>query len=120
MTTECFTEQIQFQDLGQRNVVSDFSAGMVSSDAGGLLLREVNKSRQLLEKFSNCFTDYRDQNLIEHSVLELISQRVYGIALGYEDINDHETLKKDPLLATIVGKVDPTGQDRRNERDKGS
>jgi hypothetical protein len=100
-------------------VVADFSGGRVTSDAGGLLLREVAEGARILEGFAECFEDFRDSNLIEHSVLELVSQRVYGIALGYEDIIDHDDLRNDALLATLVGKTDPTGAHRVRKRDRG-
>jgi hypothetical protein len=73
-----------------------------------------------MRRFAECFTDYRDPRLIEHTVEELIAQRVYAIALGYEDLNDHDELRRDPLLATLVGKLDPTGQQRARARDLGS
>jgi hypothetical protein len=119
METECTAKQIEFKGLGKRKVVCDFSGGDVSSDAGGLLLREVDYSQKIVEQFASCFKDYRKPELIEHSVLELISQRVYGLCLGYEDLNDHDRLRTDPLLATLINKVDPSGKDRRRERDQG-
>jgi hypothetical protein len=117
--TECIPQQLEFQGLGARKVVADFSGGEVTSDAGGLLLREVAEGTRLLQKFSECFVDYRNPDQIEHSVVELVSQRVYGIALGYEDINDHDDLRHDKMLATLVGKTDPTGADRLRKRDRG-
>lgn len=99
--------------------MADFSGGRVTSDAGGLLLREVAEGARIVQGFAECFADYRDPALIEHSVLELIAQRVFAIALGYEDINDHDDLRHDALLATLVGKTDPTGLDRVRDRDRG-
>lgn len=119
MQTQCIPEQMEFQGLARRKVVADFSGGRVTSDAGGLLLREVEQGTGILQRFSECFVDYRDQDQIEHSVTELVSQRVYGIALGYEDINDHDDLRNDVLLATLVGKTDPTGSARLRSRDRG-
>jgi len=119
LQTQCIPEQIEFQGLGRRKVVGDFSGGRVTSDAGGLLLREVEEGAGILQRFSECFVDYRDQDLIEHTVAELVSQRVYGIALGYEDINDHDDLRQDSLLATLVGKTDLTGAARVRRRDRG-
>jgi hypothetical protein len=110
---------MEFQGLGVRKVVTDFSGGSVTSDAGGLLLREVATGSKILRDFARCFVDYRDPNRIEHTVLELVSQRIYGIALGYEDINDHDDLRNDALLATLVGKTDPTGEVRTRRRDSG-
>jgi hypothetical protein len=100
-------------------VVADFSGGVVTSDAGGLLLREVAEGSRILRRFAECFVDHREPEAVEHSVLELLAQRVYAVALGYEDVNDHDELRRDPLLATLVGKTDPTGQSRRRERDRG-
>lgn len=117
--TECIEDQFEFQGIGSRRVVADFSGGDVTSDAGGLLLREVDRQRKWIERASHCFTDHRNVELIEHSVNELLSQRVFGLALGYEDLNDHDLLRVDPLLATLCDKSDPSGRDRRQERDKG-
>lgn len=108
-----------FQPLGAREVQADFNAGFITSDAGGLLLRELDASTRVIERFARCFTDHRDPDSIEHTVQHLLGQRVYGLILGYEDLNDHETLRVDPLLATLVGKLDPTGSDRLLFRDKG-
>ena len=119
METGCQQMLLDFQELGKRKVVAQFNGGTISTDSGALLLREVEYGRGILKQFSNCFTDYRDQDEIEHTVKALISQRVYGIALGYEDLNDHDRLRADPLLAVLCGKTDPSGQDRRCERDKG-
>ena len=120
MQTDCTPVQLTFQGLGRRSVVADFDGGEITSDAGALLLREVAHGTRLLERFAVCFEDYRDLRRIEHSVEALLAQRVYGLALGYEDLNDHEDLRRDQLLATLVGKVDPTGGDRVRVRDKGS
>jgi len=119
METGCQPMLFDFQELGKRKVVAEFNGGTISTDSGALLLREVEHGRDILKQFSNCFIDYRDQDEIEHTLKELISQRVYGIALGYEDLNDHDKLRADPLLAVLCGKTDPSGQDRRCERDKG-
>lgn len=119
MKTECTKKYSSFQALGRREVVAGFSGGTITSDGGGLLLREVEKHTGILERFSQCFTDYREQNRIEHSVLSLVSQRVFGLALGYEDLNDHDTLASDKLLAVMVGKEDPTGRNRKDKRDRG-
>ena len=101
-------------------MVADFSGGAVTSDAGGLLVRGVAEGSRILEEFPAYFDDYRNPDQIEHSVVDSVSQRVYGIALEYEDVNDHEELRGDTLLATRVGKRDPTGADRIRERDLGS
>jgi hypothetical protein len=119
MATECTTDRLSFQPLGRREVVGAFDGGTISSDAGGVLLREVEQRAGILRQFAACFVDHRDLELVEHTVQELVAQRIYGLALGYEDLNDHDQLRRDPLLATLVGKEDPTGQDRTRERDRG-
>lgn len=119
MKTECTQLSGEFQALGKREIIADFNGGEISSDGGVLLLREVEKQTSVLTKFAKCFKDHRDPEKIEHSVLSLVSQRVFGLALGYEDLYDHDELSKDQLLAVAVGKEDPTGSDRRTEKDKG-
>lgn len=119
MPTECIPEQFESQGHGHRKVIADFSGGRITGEAGGLLLREIATGTNLLERFADCFIDNRNQGLIEHTKLELLSQRIFGIALGYEDLNDHDDLRADTLLATLVGKVDHTGQQRSRRRDKG-
>jgi len=101
MQTDCTLKGLKFQGLFNREVVSDFNGGNITSDAGGLLLREISKSKGIISGFSKCFTDFRKAEKREHSVEELVGQRVYGIALGYEDLNDHDDLRKDPLIATL-------------------
>jgi hypothetical protein len=98
MTTECTQEPFPFHPLNQREVRGQFDGGSITSDAGGLLLREVEKRTNIIGQFASCFTDYRDAELREHAVTELVAQRIYGLALGYEDLNDHEELRRDPLL----------------------
>jgi hypothetical protein len=100
-------------------VVGRFDGGAITSDAGGLLLREVEKRTGILERFARCFRDYRQEEQIEHTVKELVAQRVYALALGYEDLNDHEQLRRDPLLAILAEKADPTGESRVRARDRG-
>jgi hypothetical protein len=108
-----------FQQLGRREVVGRFDGGMISSDAGGLLLREVEKRFGILKRFAACFRDYRDPQRIEHSLETLISQRVYGIALGYEDLNDHDRLRHDVVMGLLCEKNDPSGMERARKRDQG-
>ena len=120
MQTDCNPKQLHFQGLGKRDVVAAFDGGTISSDAGAVLLREVEAARGFLRRFSRCFVDRRDPRYLEHSVREIVSQRILGICLGYEDTNDHDELRRDPLLATVCGKLDPTGQDRRHTRDRGN
>jgi len=119
MQTGCTPNLFGFQDLGSRKVVAGFDGGMISSDAGGLLLREVAVTTDLLRQFSTCFLDYRNRRFVEHSVQDLVSQKVLGLCLGYEDVVDHDTLRFDPLFATLCGKGDPSGQNRTHARDKG-
>jgi hypothetical protein len=97
----------------------DFGGGYLSSDGGGLILRKLERHSGLVRDFADCFVDYRDQRYVEHSVHELVSQRIHGLVLGYEDLNDHDHLRRDPVHGLICGKNDPLGQDRILERDKG-
>src|SRR3984893_13913699 len=120
MTTECNQEPFPFHPLNQREVRGQFDGGSITSDAGGLLLREVEKRTNIIGQFVSCFTDYRDPELVEHGVAELVAQRIYGLALGYEDLNDHEELRRDPLLAVLVEKEDVTGEERPRARDQGT
>ena len=108
MTAECNQFVLGFHPLKRREIRAQFDGGAISSDGGGLLLREVEKRIGILHQFAACFTDYRNADLIEHTVQELVAQRVYGLALGYEDLNDHEELRNDPLLAVLVEKSDPS------------
>jgi len=118
--TNCTGDQLEFQGLGRQRVVGRFDGGLTTSDAGGaLLLREVAERTGWLRGFADCFRDGRSAVRIEHTAQELISQRVLGIALGYEDLNDHETLRDDPLLALAAGKRDVLGAERARERDRG-
>lgn len=110
MTTECNQFAFGFHPLKRLEIRAQFDGGAISSDGGGLLLREVEKRIGILHQFAACFTDYRNPDLIEHTVEELVAQRVYGLALGYEDLNDHEELRNDPLLAVLVEKADPSNQ----------
>ena len=119
MKTECTAEQLEFHGLGRRVVVGEFDGGKISSDSGGLLLREVEQRTHILKRLAGCFTDHRDAEQIEHLLETLIKQRVISLALGYEDLNDHDRLRQDPLLAVLSDVADPMGQDRRREQDKG-
>jgi hypothetical protein len=101
-----------FDDLGPRQVQADFSGGTLSTDAGALLLRQVDLQLGLATELAQCFHDGRHPVWVDHSVPELLRQRLFATALGYEDINDHERLRLDPLLATACGKTDPLGQQR--------
>lgn len=118
--TDCPQSSFHFQDLGSRKVQANFHGGHLSSDGGGaLLLREVEHRCGLLKRFANCFDDRRNQELIEHPLADLLAQRINGLILGYEDLNDHDDLRCDPALALCVGKSDLEGQQRRDSKDKG-
>ena len=119
METECITEQMEFQHLGRRGVIGRFDGGKISSDAGGVLLREVEKRTGTMERLSSCFRDYRNEDRIEDSVESLLKQRVFGIALGYEDLNDHDSLRHDVVMGLLSEKQDPSGRDRLREDDQG-
>jgi len=119
MRTGCPAEQLEFQGLGRHAVVGAFDGGKISSNSGGLLLREVEQRTHILKRLAGCFVDHRDARQIEHSVEALIKQRVMGVALGYEDLNDHDTLRHDPLLALLSDASDVSGQTRKRARDHG-
>ncbi|MEZ5553231.1 MAG: transposase [Pseudomonadales bacterium] len=119
MATECNPEQLKFHALDRRQVIGRFDGGRITSDGGGLLLREVDQRLGMLSRLAGCFTDYRNPNSIEHSVHALVAQRVYGLGLGYADLNDHDGLRSDSVLALLVGKRDLTGEDRERDRDRG-
>jgi hypothetical protein len=118
-STDCNKQALLFQDLGSRKVVADFAGGTLSSDGGVLLLRQVDANLGLTQTLAQCFEDARDQRFVDHSVQQLLAQRIYGLALGYEDLNDHERLRLDPLLATACNKRDPLGEDRFNPAHRG-
>lgn len=119
MPTQCRKKSMEFQAAGSRRVEANFDAGCVSSDGGLVLLREVAERNGLFRQLAECFTDYRAPNRIEHSVKELLGQRILGIAVGCEDLNDHDVLRRDALLAVAAGKRAPTGVERPRERDQG-
>jgi hypothetical protein len=104
--TECNESGLGFAGHYSRRVEADFDGGRITSDAGGLLLREADRRMNLLPRLAECFVDQRKPLLVKHTVAEMISQRVYGLALGYEDLNDHEQLRQDPLLRVLAGKTD--------------
>lgn len=117
--TECTQASFCFATEFQRQVVARFDGGTICSDGGALLLHKVEQKTGILRQFAACFRDYRDPDAVEHSVRELVGQRVYSLALGYEDLNDHDQLRADPLLAMLSGKRDLEGKNRRRERDRG-
>ena len=102
--TQCTQSHFEFKGHFSQQVVARFDGGTISSDGGSLLLRETDRRLNLLPRFAACFLDGRAQGRVEHSVLEMVSQRVYGLALGYEDVTDHEPLRKDPLFGVLTGR----------------
>ena len=106
MATECTSGGLVFQGPGRREIRADFNGGDITSDAGVLLLQEVERRCAIVEQFAHCFDDHRDASRVEHNVRDLLAQRVFALALGYEDLNDHDELRFDPLLAAAIGKAD--------------
>jgi Transposase DDE domain group 1 len=104
LLTECTQETFSFAPHFSRRVEAGFMAGQVTSDGGALLLRQADRRINLLGRLADCFTDARNQELIEHTIAEMLAQRIYGLALGYEDLNDHEQLRTDPLLGLLSGR----------------
>src|SRR5271168_4025946 len=105
MQTECSAERSKFGRVEGRSVVAEFDGGALTSDAGGLLLGAADQRLGLVRRIARCFRDARDPRLVEHAVATLIGQRVFGIGLGYEDLNDHDELRHDPLMAVLAGKL---------------
>ena len=114
--TDCSSAPLLLPDLGTRKVVADFSGGQLSSDGGALLLRQIDRALGVSRTVAGCFLDLRDSRYVDHSVEHLLAQRLHALALGYEDLNNHATLRMDPLLAVAAGKTDPLGQDRLQDR----
>jgi hypothetical protein len=106
--TECNQSSFGFERSGRREIVARFDGGTISSDGGAFLLRQVDRRLNLLARFGQCFLDGRNQALVEHSIPEMVAQRVYGLALGYEDLNDHEQLRTDPVFGILAGREDLT------------
>ncbi|MFZ2508409.1 MAG: IS1380 family transposase [Steroidobacteraceae bacterium] len=105
MPTQCNAEQLQFSCVERRRVVAAFDGGTVSSDAGALLLGRADAAIGLIDRLASCFSDGRAAGAIEHPVRTLVGQRVFGMALGYEDLNDHEQLRHDPVFGALLGKL---------------
>ena len=104
MPTQCNTKPLEFEPHGRRRVVADFDGGPITSDAGALLLRRVDRLLALSDQVAACFTDHRDPKRTQYSLRTLIAQRIRGIALGYEDLNDHDQLRHDPVMALLSEK----------------
>jgi len=105
MRTQCNADLFGFGAVDGRAVMAGFDGGAMTSDAGALLLGASDRSIRLVERFAGCFTDHRDPKLIEHKLATLVGQRVFGIALGYEDLIDHDGLRHDPVFAVLAGKL---------------
>ena len=106
MQTECSQDSLDFASLGSRKVTAAFDGGAITSNAGALLLRETDRRIDLSRQVAACFKDGRRQDRIEHAVETLLAQRIHGIALGYEDLNDHDELRHDPVLGLVSGKLE--------------
>ena len=111
MPTECNADLFGFAPVEGREVVACFDGGAITSDAGALLLGATDRAIDLMRRLAACFCDSRRQELIEHEVVTLVGQRVFGIALGYEDLNDHDQLRKDPVMAVLAGKLEARRED---------
>jgi hypothetical protein len=106
MPTECTLKLFEFEAVERRAVVASFAGGEITSNAGALLLGQVDKGLALARRFAACFTDRRDARYVEHAVETLVGQRIFALALGYEDLNDHDELRKDPTFAVLAGKLE--------------
>jgi len=111
MQTECSQDSLDFASLGRRKVTAAFDGGAITSNAGALLLRETDRHIGLCRQVSACFKDGRRQDRVEHAVETLLAQRIHGIALGYEDLNDHDELRHDPVLGLVSGKAEARRSD---------
>jgi len=111
MPTDCSPALFDFAPVAGRRVVADFAGGAITSDAGGLLLSATDRRIGLIRRLAGCFKDHRDPDLIEHRIETLLMQRIAGIALGYEDLNDHDHLRHDPIMAVLAGKLAATRAD---------
>ena len=114
MQTQCISDQLDFEAFDGRRVVAGFDGGLVTSDAGAVLLRETDRAIALIDRVAACFTDGRRQADVVHTVRTLVGQRIIGIALGYEDVNDHDTLRFDPVLALFSERLDACPQGMRS------
>jgi hypothetical protein len=106
MLTECSAELFDFAPVERRAVVAGFDGGAITSDAGALLLGAIDRAIRLIARFADCFIDRRRPELVEHLVATLVGQRVFAITLGYEDLNDHDELRHDPVMHVLAGKLE--------------
>lgn len=104
--TECNQSSFGFEACGRRDIVARFDGGTISSDGGAFLLRQTDRRLQLLPRLAECFLDGRNQKLVDHPIEEMLAQRIYGLALGYEDVNDHEQLRNDPVFGILAGRAE--------------
>src|SRR6266704_2190112 len=111
MPTECSAELFEFAAIERRSVVAGFDGGTITSDAGALLLSATDRAIRVMGRFAECFIDRRCPAQIEHAVRTLVGQRVFGIALGYEDVADHDELRHDPVMAVLAGKLEARRKD---------
>jgi hypothetical protein len=111
MQTECTPKLFEFEAVERRSVVAGFDGGNITSNAGALLLGQVDQGLSLMRRFAACFVDRRDPRYVEHQVETLVGQRIFGLALGYEDLNDHDELRKDPTVGGAGGQVEPGAAD---------
>src|SRR5438270_7724793 len=111
MQTDCIPDLFEFEPVEGRRVAAAFDGGSIPSDAGATLLGSTDRAIGLIARFAACFRDARRQDLIERAVKTLIGQRVFGLALGYEDLNDHDDLRHDPMMAILAGKLDARRED---------
>ena len=105
MQTECATKLFEFDGVDRRAVVAGFDGGDITSNAGGLLLGLVDRGLELVRRFAECFRDRLNPSYVEHQVETIVGQRIFGLVLGYEDLNDHDELRKDPVFKTLAGKL---------------
>jgi hypothetical protein len=117
--TDCSSDQLSFQGFPGRRVEGRFDAGRTTTDAGWLVVWEIEARRGWPERFASCFEDHREASRVEHLIPVLVEQRILGIVAGYEDVNGHETLRDDALLALACGQEDLVGEHRPRERDQG-
>src|SRR3984885_3410659 len=104
--TDCIQPGFGFEACGRREIVARFDGGTISSDGGAFLLRQTDQRLNLLPRLAECFLEGRNQKLVEHTIEEMLAQRIYGLALGYEDINDHEQLRNDPVFGILAGRAE--------------
>lgn len=106
MHTDCSAGSMRFAPVGRRDVTADFAGGAITSDAGSLLLGATDRAIGLVSRFAACFTDARDSSKVVHDLATLLGQRVFGIALGYEDLADHDEMRRDPVLGPVLGRLE--------------